>query len=323
MKALIRSVEYYLPETILDNEDLSSRFPEWTAKRIEEKLGVRTRHIAAQNECSSDLAVKAAEKLLASGRVSPSAIDYVLFCTQSPDYFLPTTACLIQDRLGIPRTAGALDFNLGCSGYVYGLGLAKGLIESGQARRVLFLTGETYSKFLAPDDKSTRTIFGDAGTATLLEGCESAEELVGPFVYGTDGSGAESLIVKSGGFRDPAHPPACLFMGGPEIFEFTLKTVPAALDELFVRTGLGVESVDCFVFHQANKYMLQSLRVKCGIPENKFMLEMRDTGNTVSNTIPVALHDAIASGRLQPGARVALVGFGVGFSWGACMVRIT
>lgn len=321
MKALIRAVEYYLPETILDNDALSSRFPEWTPERIEEKLGVKTRHIAAPNECSSDLAVRAAEKLFASSRVSPSEIDYILFCTQSPDYFLPTTACLIQSRLGIPQTAGALDFNLGCSGYVYGLGLAKGLIESGQARRVLFLTGETYSKFLDPDDKSTRTIFGDAGTATLLEGVQIEKDLVGPFVYGTDGSGGNCLIVRKGAFRESGNCSGELLMEGPEIFDFTLRRVPEALNELLSRTGHSIRDVDCFVFHQANKYMLQKLMAKCSIPESKFVINLTDTGNTVSNTIPIVLKQLAKRGGLHPGALVVLVGFGVGLSWGCCRLH--
>ncbi len=173
MKAAIRAIEYYLPEKAVTTEQLSAEFPEWSVQKIDEKTGIQVRRIAGEDECSSDLGVAAAQKLFESGACAAHDIDYVLFCTQSPDYFLPTTACLIQDRLGIPTSAGALDFNLGCSGFVYGLGLAQGLIESGQAANVLLLTAETYSKFIHPRDRSVRTIFGDAAAATLVSAVEA------------------------------------------------------------------------------------------------------------------------------------------------------
>src|ERR1039458_9298547 len=189
MQASISAIEYYLPGNTVSTEDLSAQVPEGSVAKMDEKPGIRNRHIAAPDECSSDLAVAAARQLFASGACRPEDIDFILLCTQSPDYFLPTTACLIQDRLGIPTTAGALDFNLGCSGFIYGLGLAQGLIASGQASKVLLLTAETYSKFMNPSDRSVRTIFGDAGAATLLESRGEEHPLIGPFVYGTDGSG--------------------------------------------------------------------------------------------------------------------------------------
>src|ERR1035438_5516142 len=203
MRAAISDIEYYLPEYVLTTEVLSQEFPEWSVAKIDEKTGIRQRHIAAPTECASDLAVRAAEKLFQSGACDPGDIDYLLLCTQSPDYFLPTTACLVQDRLGIPTSAGALDFNLGCSGYIYGLGLAQGLIASRQASMVLLITAETYSKFIHVGDRSVRTIFGDAGAATLLVAREAEASLIGPFVYGTDGSGGPNLIVPTGGMRLP------------------------------------------------------------------------------------------------------------------------
>ena len=158
MRAGIKAIEYHLPENILSNADLAQLFPEWPVERIQQKTGISLRHIAGPEECSSDLAVAAARKLFDSGVCTPAEIDFVLLCTQSPDYFLPTTACLVQERLGIPTTAGALDFNLGCSGFIYGLSLARGLVETGQAVNVLLLTAETYSKFIHPKDKSVRTL---------------------------------------------------------------------------------------------------------------------------------------------------------------------
>ncbi len=331
MHARIQTIEYYLPERVVTTADLAREFPEWSVEKIDKKTGIEERHIAAPDQCSSDLAQAAAEKLFAAG-LRREQIDYLLFCTQSPDYFLPTTACLLQDRLGLPNSAGALDFNLGCSGYVYGLGLAEGLIATGQARNVLLLMGETYSKFIHPLDKSVRTVFGDAGSATFLTAQETP--CIGPFFYGTDGRGGDKLIVPSGGMRQRRgsgleitdasgnrRTDENLFMDGAEIFNFTLDAVPQAVHEVLSRAGQTLESVDLFVFHQANQYMLDHLRKKLGIPQDKFWISMRYCGNTVSSTIPIALHQAQAAGRLTPGTLVMLVGFGVGLSWAATLVR--
>jgi len=322
--ASITAVEYHLPARILSNKELEQCFPEWPARKIEEKLGISSRFIAADSECSSDMAVAAAHKLFEVGSCKPSEIDFVLFCTQTPDYLLPTSACLIQDRLGIPKSAGALDFNLGCSGYVYGLGLAKGLIETGQATNLLLLTGETYSKLLIPDDKATRTLFGDAGSATLVSSTENETVQLGPFIYGTDGSGAKHLIVRQGGMREPGPPLSDsngLYMNGGEIFAFGVREISTAVDALMAKSETSMGSIDLFVFHQANSYMLDFLRLKCGIPADKFYMHYSTTGNTVSNTIPIALHHAIRDGKIRQGDTVMLVGFGVGLSWGACLAR--
>jgi 3-oxoacyl-[acyl-carrier-protein] synthase-3 len=282
MQAQISAIEYYFPTNVVTNEDLARDFPEWTPAKILEKTGIAERRLAAADQCSSDLAVEAAEKLFQSGACQRSEVDYLLLCTQSPDYFLPSTACLLQDRLGIPQTAGALDFNLGCSGYVYGLGLAKGLIETGQARKIVLITAETYSKFMHPSDKSVRPLFGDAAAATLISAHDfSGGELIGPFVFGTDGRGAENLIVRRGGMRDWAR-----------------------------------DQED-----QANQFMLEHLRKKLMIPQEKFYVGLRQCGNTVSSTIPIALNCAVAEGRLRNGQVAMLLGFGVGYSWGGTLIR--
>lgn len=320
----LRFIEYFHPADLLSNSELAEVFPEWPADKIEEKLGITGRPIARGDQCSSDLAVEAAEKLFSRGEVDRQEIDFVLFCTQTPDYVLPTSACLIQDRLKLRKCVGALDFNLGCSGYVYGLGLAKGLVETGQASQVLLLTGETYSKLLRPSDKSTRTLFGDAGSASIVSSVESSSERIGPFVYGSDGRGAGSLIVRHGGARFSA-PGADgtegLHMDGGEVFAFSLREVPLAVADMLEKSGESIETIDLFVFHQANSYMLKFLRQKCKIPGEKFYTHYADTGNTVSNTIPIALHHALAEGRIVPGMKVMLVGFGVGLSWAATIVR--
>lgn len=337
MTVAIRAIEYYLPEKVLTNEALATEFPEWSIAKIQGKTGIRERHIAAPSECSSDLGYRAAIKLFDSGACSPAEIDYILLCTQSPDYFLPTTACLLQDRLGIPDTAGALDFNLGCSGFVYGLGLAQGLLRTGQASRVLLITAETYSKFIHPQDKSVRTLFGDAAAATLIEAVSSQEDSTpAPFAFGTDGKGGENLIVPAGGLRTPSTPETAqavtdengnwrsqnnLFMNGAEIFTFTIRTIPDCVNRLLTKAHKRIEDVDFFVFHQANQYMLEHLRKKMGIPPEKFSLCLGHCGNTVSSTIPIALKHASMEGQLQDGQLVMLVGFGVGYSWGATLLH--
>lgn len=337
MYAAIRAVECHLPSGRLSNEELVRQFPAWTAEAVESKTGIRSRCIAAESELASDLAVEAARKLFRSGACPAEEVDYVLLCTQSPDYLVPTTACLVQQRLGVPTSAGALDFNLGCSGFVYGLSLAKGLIESGEARNVLLLTCETYSKHMDPGDFNVRSIFGDAAAATLIQAQSDAAgdglPWIGPFVYGTDGSGGSTLIVRRGSLRegasgtaDPAGlgaqpAPRALFMDGPAIFSFTLKTVPESVRRLLTKARLCLDDVDLFVFHQANRFMLEHLRKKLGIPSGKFVYAMEDCGNTVSSTVPIALCRALREGRIRPGSRLMLVGFGVGYSWCAAMVR--
>jgi 3-oxoacyl-[acyl-carrier-protein] synthase III len=319
-------IRYHLPDAVLTNAALAETFPEWPAARIEEKTGIVERRIAGPEEFGSDLACAAATRLFDETAITRADIDYLILCTQSPDYLLPTTACLVQHRLGLKVTTGAIDINLGCSGFVYGLGLAKGLIESDQATNVLLLTADTYSKYLHPQDKSVRTLFGDAGAATVVRAGIASDDgpPIGPFVFGTDGSGSESLIVRAGGARQPGgrgENDSYLRMNGPDVYAFTLGAVPDCVKKLLDKAGLGMAEVDLFVFHQANQYMLEQLRRKIGIPPDRFLIAMSHCGNTVSSSIPIALRSAEAANRLSGGQRVMLVGFGVGLSWGAVLLR--
>ncbi|HOU88678.1 MAG TPA: ketoacyl-ACP synthase III [Verrucomicrobiota bacterium] len=312
---MLSCVKCHLPETRLTNDDLAALFPEWPSDRIFQKTGIRERRVAGPDETAGDLAFQAAERLL-EGR-DRSRIGFVLHCTQSPDYLLPTTACLLQDRLGLPQRCGALDFNLGCSGYIYGLALADGLLRAGNADAVLLLTGETYTKLLDPKDKGTRTIFGDAGSATLLE--RTSSNTLHSFVFGTDGSGAEFLIVPGSGLRRTAGPRP-LEMNGPEVFNFTVRVVPPLIDRILERARIEFQDVDFFVFHQANAFMIEHLRRRLRIPADKFALSLEYVGNTVSCSIPIAIESALADGKIRPGMRILLAGFGVGLSWAGCML---
>ncbi|MBC9910594.1 3-oxoacyl-ACP synthase III family protein [Chitinophaga varians] len=333
MKAYIKAISYYLPELRMTNELLVSDFPEWSVEKVATKVGIEERRIAGKDEFVSDMAVKAGQALMVEYNIDPGQIDFVLLCTQSPDYVLPTTACIVQDKLGIPTNAGAIDFNLGCSGFVYGLAFAKGLIAGGIAKNILLITAETYSKYIHPKDKGNRTIFGDAAAATLIS-TEGFAEIM-DFELGTDGSGAENLIVRNGGARHPYNPekvvsitdgdivsPDCLYMNGSEIFNFTLDAVPKLVKATLAKNNLAMDDISLFVFHQANQYMLNFLRKKIGISEDKFYLFLKAVGNTVSSTIPIALKEAVNEKRLAgEQQKVILAGFGVGYSWGGCVLN--
>jgi 3-oxoacyl-[acyl-carrier-protein] synthase III len=323
MTARIEAITYHVPDGILGNEDLEKLFPEWPATRIFEKTGIRRRHILGVDESVTDLAVKASQKLLNAGLCKCEEIDYLLLVTQSPDFVLPGSASLIQNRLGLRRSIGAIDINLGCSGYIYGLSVAKGLIESGQCEKVLLVTAETYSRYLKTEDKSTRTLFGDAAAATLVSSCSQADgdDAIGSFVFGTDGNKANKLILRHN-MGGAASPPETLFMDGPAIFDFTLNTVPETFKTALAKGRLSVDSLDFVVFHQANLYILEELRKRCGIPHEKFVIDMEEFGNTVSATIPIALSRKMETLERGRSYTCALVGFGVGLSWGACILRI-
>ncbi len=333
--AYIKCISYYLPEFELTNEKINAIFPEWGIEKISSKTGIRSRRVSATNETASDMAFAAAETLFKEHNFDRANVDFLLLCTQSPDYFLPTTACILQDRLGLRTSIGALDFNLGCSGYVYGLSLAKGLINSGMAKNVLLITSETYSKYIHPADKSNRTIFGDAAAATIVSVENGGICEIGDFLFGTDGSGYQNLIVKHGGLRSREVSGAersdeygnvstdeTLYMNGPEIFNFTIEAVPALVKKMLNKAKLDLSEVDLFVFHQANRYMLNHLRKKIGIAEDKFFISMEDFGNTVSSTIPIAMYEAVRSGKFSTIENVLLAGFGVGYSWASCNLKV-
>lgn len=334
-----------MPEGRLDNKELAQVFSNWTEEKIKRKIGIATRPIAKEGETALDMGRAAAERLFDSGIAAREEIDFLVFCTQSPDYFLPTSACVMQDRLGLKKSCGAFDVNLGCSGYVYGLGVCKGLIESGLAKKVLFVTSETYSKYINDKDRVTRPLFGDGAAATLLEGVEvdakandafSAPGL-GPFEYGTDGSGADMLIVEAGASRTPISAETSvadydsqagyrskeqLFMNGAGIFTFSIDVVPPLVQKFEQTAKDANANIDAYIFHQANKFMLDRLREECGdLDKEKFFNNVMTRGNTVSSSIPIAIIDAVRDGMVKPGSLALLVGFGVGLSWGAGFVR--
>lgn len=331
MDAYIKHISYYLPEREMTNEELLKEFPEWDAAKVAGKIGVHSRRLAAENETAGDMAEKAARKLFEEHQVKPEDIDFLMLCTQSPDYYLPSTACILQHRLGIPVTSGAFDFNLGCSGCVYGLALAKGLIMAGIARNILVLTAETYNKYIHPQDKGNRSIFGDGAAACLVSTEGSAR--IGDFVLGTDGSGADHLIVATGCSRSPqkandfrtdeeGHIQSSdyLYMNGGAIFNFTLETVPVLVEQVLAKHNMQRDEIDYYIFHQANKMMLNAIRKVCLLPEERFYMNLETTGNTVSSTVMIGLKDCIDNGTLHAGMHVMIAGFGVGLSWAGTLL---
>lgn len=329
--AFIKGISYYLPEKVVTNEELVKEFPEWSVEKVAQKVGVDSRHLSSDDETAGDMAEKAARKLFEEYKIDPKSIDFLMLCTQSPDYFLPSTACILQDRLGISISAGAFDYNLGCSGCVYGLAMAKGLIAAGIAKNVLLLTAETYNKYLHPSDKSNRSIFGDGSAACLISTEGFAE--IGEFVLGTDGSGANNLIVKTGASRQKKATGQFvedeeghiwyddyLYMNGGNVFNFTLETVPTMMKDILVKNKFEKEQIDYYVFHQANKFMLNTIRKVCVLPKDKFYVNLAATGNTVSSTVLIGLKDCMDNGKIKTGDKVMISGFGVGLSWGGTVL---
>ena len=324
--ASIGPIAIHFPEKVETNADLAAEFPQWNMPVIAEKTGILQRYVAADNECASDLGVAATTKLFREHAIDPASIDFTLLCTQSPDYPLPTTACLMQERLGLRKTSGAMDFNLGCSGFVYGLAVADGLIRTGAVNRVLLVTAETYSKYIDRADRSLRTIFSDAAAATLIDASENPT--LHGFQFGTDGAGADTLLSTNGGARLPedAHKPrhrkrwkSDLYMDGPSLMNFTVGAVPELIDDILASAGMSRDEIDMYLMHQATLKMLNQLQQRLALNDAQMPVYLENCGNTVSSTIPILIDAMRREGRLTPNTKSMLIGFGVGLSWAGCV----
>ena len=324
--AALGPISVHFPETVETNDQLAADFPEWNIPLISSKTGIHQRYISDPSECASDLGVKAARKLFEEHQVDPASIDFLLLCTQTPDYPLPTTACLMQKRLELSTACGALDFNLGCSGFVYGLGIAQGLIQSGSIKRVLLVTAETYSKYIDRADRSLRTIFSDAAAATLIEATD--RPTLSAFRYGTDGSGADTLLVTEGGARPEcdAHRPrhrkrwnSALYMDGPSLMNFTVGAVPQVISDILADAGLNRDDIQLYLLHQATLKMLQQLQQRLELTDQQLPICLEKCGNTVSSTLPILISQLRLEQRIEPNSHNLLIGFGVGWSWAGCV----
>lgn len=334
MSSIIKHISYYLPQEVLDNKALESDFPGISRDENLQKIGISERRIIDKHETASDLAYKAALALFKEAQIAPSEIDVLLFCAQEFDHYTPATACLLQDRLGIGTNCASLDYNQGCTGFIYGLSLADGFIRNSGAKNVLLITSSAVSKMLHKKDKNSRYVFGDGAAATLIQESDTARDL--SFNFKTDGSRGKYIKVEDGGARNPineqsynklsdefgnVYSKATVFMNGTAVFVLAIKTVPNYVLNELINRDLTIDEIDYFVFHQANAFMLNTLRKKLSIPEEKFIISMDSTGNTVSATIPIALKNSLDEGKLKNGDRIMLVAFGTGFTWASTIIE--
>lgn len=335
MKAVVREIAIHLPEREVTNADLGRDNPSWDMNAIGEKAGVKSRRIAGESETAFDLSRIACEKLLDKAGLSKDAIDGIICCTQSPDYVMPSNSHLLHGALGLPDSVLAFDFNLACSGYVYGTALAASLIESGVAENIILVTADTYSKHIHPKDRSARVLFGDGAAASMISGTGKGGRVVGARLC-SRGKDFNKFIVPAGGQRRPASEATkaettdrsgntrCaenIQMDGLAVLSFVNSAVPPHVRAFLAEHHLTLADVDLFVFHQASKMSLDSLTRILGVPPEKVYVNMEQTGNLVSASIPVALADALQRGLIRREATVLLCGFGVGLSYGSVLLR--
>lgn len=334
MRVKIEAIEFALPEKIVTNQDLHDENPDWDMKNVEAKSGVVQRHIAADDETAFDLAARAADRLFAAGH-DKDAVDAVIFCTQSPDYIMPSNAFLLHAHLGLKDEVLAFDYNLACSGYIYGLAIARSLIIAGTATKVLFATGDTYSRYINKGDRSARVLFGDGAAVTLVTASEGGEGIT-DLMLATSGKHHRKFYVPAGGMRLPRSPETAIeetdasnnvrskddiYMDGMGVWSFIQSTVPKQIRALLERNRLAADDIDLYVFHQASKLTLDSLMKALRLGPERVFVDLAQTGNLVSSSVPVALKKALDAGRIPPGATVLISGFGVGLSWGSMILK--
>ena len=312
----ISAIEFKLGSKIETLAQACEQNPDWQADRLLAKTGIFQRHLATPEESPLSLAVEASEKVL--NDASRNKIDGLIYVTQSPESTIPTTACLLHERLGLAENCLAFDLNQGCSGFVYGLSMASGLLRTEQITRCLLVCAEGYSKYISPDDRTCRPIFSDGASAVIIDAAGSGD--IGPFVFATDGKGAPNLALKKNNGAEIVGDQV-LHMNGPKVLEFTMEAVPASVSRLIDKAGLTLAEIDMFVFHQASKVVLDRVRQNLDIDEAKMFRNYRDIGNTVSATIPVAMKQAQSAGLLAADMTVLVMGFGVGYSLAGCIVR--
>jgi len=332
----IESIAYAFPRHRLDNAELKAAYPDWDFERLEKRTGVLSRYVASEGETALDFAVQACEKLDREGRLKPSEIDALIFCTQSPDYIMPPNSALLHGKLGLKSSVLAFDITMACSGYLYGLQLASSLIQSGAAKRVLLATADTYTRYIHPGDRATRCLFGDGGAVSVLAASENGRG-IRDIRCGTAGRHFEKFLIQAGGMRVPRSAETAqettdysgnvrtaehIKMDGLGVLSFFNSTIPATVKETLAKNGLSMNDIDLFIFHQASQVALDSMISALRIPAEKAVVDLAETGNLVSASIPVALSRALESGRAKPGQLVLLCGFGVGLSWGTALVDL-
>lgn len=318
-----------LPSHEILNNSFLKNFCQEDIDGVIKMIGVSKRRHAETAVTTRDLCKMAGENLLKKLQWDPHSVDLIIFVSQTPDFVLPPSSSFLQYEWGLSKSSISLDINLGCSGYVYAVWLGMSLIKMGAAKRALLAVGDTISKLVDPNDRSTALLFGDAGTVTALEACSNSDESF--FILGGDGAGAENLIVPAGGFKEPTEnlikkigqkDLSSLYMDGSEIFNFSLNTIPKLAKELEEFSKINFTAYDYFLFHQANNYMLNHLIKKLKLPPEKVPINIQEYGNTSSASIPLLITSRIEERVRRESLRVGMFGFGVGYSWGAASIPL-
>jgi len=326
--SLINNISVFLPETILTNCDLALEFNVFE-EQIFKSVGIKTRYISGVDELASDLGIKAVENLLNEKKINKEDVDFLIFCSTCFDYSAPATSCILQDKLGLKKSTACMDLPYGCSGYIYGLALAKSLVVSGVAKNILFITSDNLTKTISKSSLELRSIFSDAAAVTLIN--NSNYNAIGEFVFGTDGSGALDVFISRSGYRNSIDisylnleqlPNGKFEMDGMKVFNFGLKVVPSLINDILEKNKINFNDIDMFIFHQPSRFLLDVLKKKMNIPDNKFFVNIEERGNTSSTSIPLALFDAKKQGKIHEGMTILLAGFGVGYSWGGTIIKI-
>lgn len=323
--ARIAAVCTCVPTKRFNNLTDSAEFSEEEIRKVTGMAGVAARRLAGDTVCSSDLCVAAAQRALARLDWKPESVDALIVVTQTPDYFLPSTACVVHHHLKLADHCAAFDVGLGCSGYPYGMWLAAMMIQGGGVRRALVLHGETPTRFSDKADRSVSLLFGDAGSATALEAVHPSSTAEWHYALHSDGSGYNTMIIESGGFRDRfgSDPRKhCVHMNGALIFNFTIKRVPALIDETLAGAGMSSNNIDYFIFHQSNQFIMKHLCVKQSLSLEKVPIILKDFGNTGGPSIPLTLTEGKLIRPKDRALRLMLLGYGVGLSWGSALVDL-
>ena len=332
----IEGIAYSLGTGSLTNKELQSLKPDWPMDQLTERTGVFKRSIADKSETALDLAERAARSVIDLRVGTLLDVDALIFCTQTPDYILPPNSTLLHGRLEMPHCVMAFDISHACSGFTYGLGIARSLVISKVAKRVLLINADTYTRLLHDDDRSTRGIFGDGASATIVSASNPMITVLDDS-YGTDGKHYAKFIVPKGGSRNPnanaqkssletfsdnpRRSPEHINMDGMGVLSFFNNIVPKAIKNILKKNNLGLDDIDHFVFHQASALALEGLQRSLDVSPDRVVNKMKTTGNLVSASIPVALSKADIDGDFEKGDMIILAGFGVGLSWGITLAR--
>jgi 3-oxoacyl-[acyl-carrier-protein] synthase-3 len=321
----IRAICSSVPERSFDNMLETTAFDPKEVEKVVRMAGVRRRHLASDRICSSDLCAGAAKRLLEQLDWDPKSVDALIFVTQTQDYLLPSTACLVQHWLGLSDSCAAFDVGLGCSGYPYGMWLASMMLTTGGFRRVLMLHGETPTRFSDKSDRSVALLFGDAGSATALEASEDAPHEPWWFSLHTDGAGWRDLMIEGGGFRNrfPDDPKKhFVSMNGAGIFNFAIRCVPTVIEETLAASATDRASIDYFILHQSNLFIMRHLTQKMKLPIDKVPLSIQEFGSAGGPSIALTLTQGKLTRPPDRALRLLLVGYGVGLSWATALISL-